>query len=35
MKVFKIMFSVMALVLFAPIAFLLLPFWEVLNDNSK
>lgn len=35
MRTLKIIFCVLALIILAPIAFLLLPFLEVLNDNSK
>lgn len=35
MKALKIIFCVLALVLFAPIAFLFFPFLEVLNDDSE
>lgn len=35
MKVFKIILYMLGLIILAPIAFLLLPFMEVLNDNGK
>lgn len=35
MKVVKSIFLVAVLIVLAPIAFLLLPFLEVLNDDSK
>ncbi|CYU11675.1 Uncharacterised protein [Streptococcus suis] len=35
MKALKIIFCVSALIILAPIAFLIYPFMEVLNDNGK
>lgn len=35
MKAIRILFCVLALIVFAPVAFLIYPFMEVLNDNSK